>query len=260
MATTDGPKRGERNPKHPSEHKVAADNCRDKWCKVKLLCKPPAAFTIKHNMCIKTPRGNPFDPQFTLTNAVSNVICSLIFGNRFDYQDEEFRKLLKLLHETFVLQGAITTQLYNAFPSIMKFLPGAHQTIFKNSKILKSYMEEQINKHKEDWNPSESRDYIDSYLQEIAKDKGSDTFREEHLIMCSLDLMFAGTETTSSTLRWALLFMASYPEIQGTSSKRSVLSLPFIPHSFVRDTFLEGQVGNLPALTQNRCKQGQVSP
>ncbi|NXM00677.1 CP2J2 protein, partial [Tyrannus savana] len=158
--------------------------------------------------------GNPFDPQFTLTNAVSNVICSLIFGNRFDYHDEDFRKLLKLLHEMIILQGDTTAQLYNSFPSIMKFLPGAHQTISKNWKWLKSYMQEQINKHKEDWNPSESRDYIDSYLQEIAKDKGSDTFREEHLIACTLDLMVAGTETTSSTLRWALLFMALHPEIQ----------------------------------------------
>lgn len=30
-------------------------------------------------------------------------------------------------------------------------------------------MKEKIEKHKEDWNPSESRDFIDSYLQEIAK-------------------------------------------------------------------------------------------
>ncbi|NXF13955.1 CP2J2 protein, partial [Smithornis capensis] len=158
--------------------------------------------------------GNPFDPQFTLTNAVSNIICNLIFGNRFDYHDEDFQKLLRLLREIIVLQGAIMTQLYNAFPSVMKFVPGAHQTIFKKWNLLKSYVEEQINRHKEDWNPSESRDYIDSYLQEIAKDKGGDTFQEEHLIACTLDLFFAGTETTSSTLLWALLFMALHPDIQ----------------------------------------------
>ncbi|XP_071421570.1 cytochrome P450 2J2-like [Pithys albifrons albifrons] len=162
----------------------------------------------------KDEQGNPFDPQFTLTNAIANIICSLVFGNRFDYHDEDFQNLLKLMYETVMLHGAITTQLYNSFPSIMKFLPGAHQTIFKNSKLLDSYIKEQINKHREDWNPSESRDYIDSYLQEIAKDKDSDTFCEEHLIACTLDLFFAGTETTSSTLRWALLFMALHPEIQ----------------------------------------------
>ncbi|KFP92028.1 Cytochrome P450 2J6, partial [Apaloderma vittatum] len=37
---------------------------------------------------------------------------------------------------------------------------------------------------------------------------------EENLVVCVLDLLFAGTETTSVTLRWALLFMATYQEIQ----------------------------------------------
>lgn len=34
---------------------------------------------------------------------------------------------------------------------------------------MKSFVKEKVNKHKEDWNPLESRDFIDSYLQEIAK-------------------------------------------------------------------------------------------
>ncbi|XP_066412277.1 cytochrome P450 2J2-like [Molothrus aeneus] len=159
-------------------------------------------------------QGNPFNPQLKITNAVANVICSLIFGNRFDYHDDDFQRLLKLMNEMTALHGAVSTQLYNNFPSIMKYLPGAHQTIFKYWKVLENFMQEQINKHKEDWNPSESRDYIDSYLLEISKDHNSGTFQEEHLMACSLDLMFAGTETTSSTLRWALLFMAIHPEIQ----------------------------------------------
>ncbi|XP_053840942.1 cytochrome P450 2J2 [Vidua macroura] len=159
-------------------------------------------------------QGNAFNPQLKVTNSVANVICSLIFGNRFEYHDEDFQRLLKMMYEITVLHGAVTSQLYNSFPSIMKYIPGAHHTIFKNWRLLKTFMQEQINKHKEDWNPSESRDYIDSYLLEISKDHDSDTFQEEHLIACSLDLMFAGTETTSSTLRWALLFMATHPEIQ----------------------------------------------
>ncbi|KFV68625.1 Cytochrome P450 2J6, partial [Dryobates pubescens] len=42
----------------------------------------------------------------------------------------------------------------------------------------------------------------------------SKIFQEENLVACVLDLLFAGTETTSTTLRWALLYMAVHPEIQ----------------------------------------------
>uniref|UniRef100_A0A8C7EEW4 Cytochrome P450 2J2-like n=1 Tax=Nothoprocta perdicaria TaxID=30464 RepID=A0A8C7EEW4_NOTPE len=41
-----------------------------------------------------------------------------------------------------------------------------------------------------------------------------DGFNDENLVACTLDLFVAGTETTSTTLRWALLYMAAYPDIQ----------------------------------------------
>ncbi|XP_048802319.1 cytochrome P450 2J2-like isoform X2 [Lagopus muta] len=158
-------------------------------------------------------QGNPFNPHLKINCAVSNIICSVTFGNRFEYHDEDFQSLLRMINETVTLQGKIMSQLYNAFPFIMKYLPGSHQTVFKNWKLMKNFVCNVISKHKEDLNPSESRDFIDSYLQEMAKPNGSD-FCEDYLVACTLDLFFAGTETTSTTIRWALLFMAVYPEIQ----------------------------------------------
>ncbi|NXI74151.1 CP2J2 protein, partial [Anseranas semipalmata] len=158
-------------------------------------------------------QGNPFNPHFKINNAVSNVICSITFGNRFDYHDEQFQKLLQLMDETVRLHGTFMSQLYSHYPSIIKYVPGSHQNILKNWKVMKSFVNEKINKHKEDWNRSESRDFIDSYLQEMAKPNGSN-LHEENLVACTLDLLFAGTETTSTTIRWALLYMAMYPEIQ----------------------------------------------
>lgn len=39
-------------------------------------------------------------------------------------------------------------------------------------------------------------------------------FRVENLAFCTLDMFEAGTQTMTSTLRWALLFMMKYPEVQ----------------------------------------------
>lgn len=40
-------------------------------------------------------------------------------------------------------------------------------------------------------------------------------FNIETLLVCLLDLIEAGTETSSTTLRWGLVYMMHYPEIQG---------------------------------------------
>lgn len=50
---------------------------------------------------ISNNKGHPFDPAHLLSNAVSNVICALVFGKRFQYEDEKFQRLLRLLRFRF---------------------------------------------------------------------------------------------------------------------------------------------------------------
>ncbi|XP_044056042.1 uncharacterized protein LOC122877915 [Siniperca chuatsi] len=167
---------------------------------------------------IANHKGKPFNPHLIMNNGVSNIICSLIFGHRFEYGDETFLKLIKLLDKATRIEGSIWAQLYNAFPVLMRRLPGPHRTLQQIYGETIDLMKTEINKHKEDWDPSEPRDFIDCYLNEIQKDKKGDEadagFDEDNLVMCSFDLFGAGTETTSTTLRWALLYMAKYTEIQ----------------------------------------------
>ncbi|XP_021015977.1 cytochrome P450 2J3-like isoform X1 [Mus caroli] len=160
--------------------------------------------------------GQPFDPHFKIYNAVSNIICSITFGERFEYHDSQFQELLQLLDKAVYLGTSMMVHLYNIFPWIIKHLPGQHQTLLATWRKLKSYIADIIDNHHKDWNPDEPRDFIDAFLNEMAKYPGKTTtsFNEENLICSTLDLFLAGTETTSSTLRWALLYMALYPEVQ----------------------------------------------
>ncbi|XP_055474928.1 cytochrome P450 2J4-like [Psammomys obesus] len=159
--------------------------------------------------------GQTFDPHFKIKKAVSNIICSITFGKRFEYEDSQFQELLKLADETVCLEASMMLMLYNFFPSIIKYLPGPHQTVFRNWEKLKLFVSRMMDSHRKDWNPAEPRDFIDAFLTEMTKyPDDSTSFNEENLICSTLDLFFAGTENPSTTLRWALLFMALYPEVQ----------------------------------------------
>ncbi|XP_029427430.1 cytochrome P450 2G1-like isoform X3 [Rhinatrema bivittatum] len=48
-------------------------------------------------------RGVPFNPSFLFGRAVANIICSVIFGDRFVYEDPRFLSLLELVDENFHL-------------------------------------------------------------------------------------------------------------------------------------------------------------
>ncbi|KAM7099620.1 cytochrome P450 2J2 [Molossus nigricans] len=161
-------------------------------------------------------KGQPFNPHLKINNAVSNIICSITFGERFEYQDDQFQEMLKLLDDVIRLEMSLWCHFYNTFPRIMEYIPGTHHTLFKKWEKLKSFISRMIENHKRDWNPDDTRDFIDAYLQEMQKHDGNATssFHEENLIFSALDLFIAGTETTSTTLRWALLYMALHPEIQ----------------------------------------------
>ncbi|XP_052573872.1 cytochrome P450 2J4-like isoform X3 [Peromyscus californicus insignis] len=160
--------------------------------------------------------GQPFDPHFKINNAVSNIICSITFGERFEYHDSQFQELLRLLDEAMYLGTSLMVHFYNIFPWIMKHLPGRHQRIIATWGKLKSHVSDVVDNHRKDWNPDEPRDFIDAFLKEMTKypDKTTTSFNEENLICSTLDLFLAGTETTSTALRWALLYMALNPEVQ----------------------------------------------
>uniref|UniRef100_A0A673HA13 Cytochrome P450, family 2, subfamily AD, polypeptide 6 n=1 Tax=Sinocyclocheilus rhinocerous TaxID=307959 RepID=A0A673HA13_9TELE len=149
-------------------------------------------------------------------NAVANVIGSLLFGHRYEYDDVDFQKLLQMSAESVFLTGSVWNQLHDAFPGIMKWLPGPHQTIISNYQELAYFLKEKVEQHRQDWDSNNPRDYIDAYLTETEKRK-NDTeagFNIDSLVWCTVDLFEGGTETTTNTLRWALLYMIKYPDIQ----------------------------------------------
>lgn len=163
----------------------------------------------------KSHNGKPFDAHMPTNFAVSNIISSIIFGKRFDYDDTTFKKLIDMLNENAILVGTPKILLLNAYPLIGSLF-GLQKKVMQNIHDLQSFISKFIKKRRVKFDANDITGYIDAYLmkQEQESTKTETYFDEENLINSVLDLFSAGSETTSTTLRWGILLMMKYPEIQ----------------------------------------------
>ncbi|XP_018422654.1 PREDICTED: cytochrome P450 2G1-like isoform X1 [Nanorana parkeri] len=161
-------------------------------------------------------KETPFDPTYLLGLAVSNVICSIVFGKRFEYEDKKFMTLLQYIREVVSALNSRSGQFLSMFPKLMKKLPGPHQKMFSNLEKLRVFVRETEKSHREVLDENCPQDFTDCFLLKMEEDKQNPNteFHEENLMGSVLDLFFAGTETTSNTLRYAFIIMLKHPEIQ----------------------------------------------
>ncbi|NXT45621.1 CP2DH protein, partial [Pluvianellus socialis] len=164
---------------------------------------------------VNSEKGQPFDLRFLVNNAVCNVICTTVYGERFDYGDETFRKLVYLFENSLNEEAGFLIQFLNVMPFLLR-IPGVPQKVFQGQKEFMDFIDVLIDKHKETWNPAYIRDFTDAFLMEMEKGKEAEEngFNYNNLRLVTADLFAAGSDTTSTTLRWALLYMLLHPEIQ----------------------------------------------
>nr|KAG5708903.1 hypothetical protein BaRGS_009312 [Batillaria attramentaria] len=161
--------------------------------------------------------GEDVDPSPSLQTAIANIICSIAFGERFEYNDKVFMKFLDIFSENMAISGG--TAIMNFFPWLF-YLPGDHfkaHKVLKNVDYVQGYLREWLDNHHRKFDPNTVRDFIDAYFKDMAEkkeQKRSTTFSYDQLLKLVGDLFVAGTETTATTLRWFFVFLVRWPPVQ----------------------------------------------
>uniref|UniRef100_A0A9L0SMY2 unspecific monooxygenase n=1 Tax=Equus caballus TaxID=9796 RepID=A0A9L0SMY2_HORSE len=164
---------------------------------------------------LRKTNASPCDPTFILGCAPCNVICSIIFQNRFDYKDQNFLNIMKVFDENFKILSSPWMQICNAFPALLEYFPGSTDKLFKNVAYVRSYILEKVKEHQASLDINNPRDFIDCFLIKMEQEKQNQQseFTFENLKITVSDLFGAGTETTSTTLRYGLLLLLKHPEV-----------------------------------------------
>ncbi|KAI3364590.1 hypothetical protein L3Q82_011375 [Scortum barcoo] len=187
-------------------------------------------------------KGEAFDTAQPINYAVSNIICSMVYGSRFEYDDPEFTSLVDRTNRNIQLVGSPSIQVYNLFPWLGKLI-GDRREILKSIAANKEQNLRLFRRLRETLNPQMCRGFVDAFLvrkQNLEESGITDShFNNENLMVTVLNLFAAGTDTTATTLRWGLLFMAKYPKIQETQRLANIVPMA-LPHRTSQDVTFQG--------------------
>ncbi|XP_068575143.1 cytochrome P450 2K1-like isoform X2 [Cebidichthys violaceus] len=161
--------------------------------------------------------GKPFSATQSINYAVSNIICSIVYGSRFDYSDAEFKRMVDRANDNFRLSGSPSIQLYNIYPWLFQWVSN-RMRLRKNVAENRKQIKQLIGRLQETLNVQMCRGFVDSFLAHKQKLENlgitESFYNMENLVATVGNLFAAGTDTTATTLRWGLLLMAKYPQIQ----------------------------------------------
>ncbi|NXJ13791.1 CP2K6 protein, partial [Odontophorus gujanensis] len=164
---------------------------------------------------IESQKGKPFEMSQMMNAAITNVIVSILFGKRFDYEDPTFKRLMSLMNENMKLFGSPSMSLYNLFPILGCFLKDT-KSFLQNVKEFNDFIKVTFSKYLKVLDRNDQRSFIDAFLVRQQEENGNPNtlFDVENLMAVVRNLFAAGMDTTTTTLLWGLLFMMKHPEIQ----------------------------------------------
>ncbi|XP_071959957.1 uncharacterized protein [Antedon mediterranea] len=162
--------------------------------------------------------GTPFNPKEVITLAVYNVVASMCFGHDYNFKDPQLLRFVKLLEE---INDEFGNGTLADFVPAARFLPSPQVNRLKKAgtEFLTMILTE-VNQHLKTYSPDEpANDLIELLLKtqkdEMETDSSASKLTDVHIKQIASDIFFAGTDTTTAALLWAVACVIDNPDVQG---------------------------------------------
>ena len=169
--------------------------------------------------CLETHCNTSFDLNLYMNTAVINSLWVIAVGEVLDFEDPEVRCSIETIDKA-IKSASHMHPLTLLFPKLQKLFP--HYFGFDHMETAVNTLKKMINRssaqHEDTFDSDNMRDLLDMY---ISKRSGADVgssfhgqIGKQNQQIGLLDLFLAGSETTSTTLLWAILFLLHHPDVQ----------------------------------------------
>ncbi|XP_013421525.1 steroid 17-alpha-hydroxylase/17,20 lyase-like [Lingula anatina] len=166
----------------------------------------------------------PFDIDVHIRLLVFNIVCRMAFGKSYKIDEPEFVWLKTNLENTMqtFFGGVVPTDVI----PVLKYFPIPSSLKIKRlTNDVIGFQKAKLEDHKINLKTGEARDIMEQMLllREELTDESDDNIKESLTDTCILhtllDIFVAGTNTTSDTLKWMIMYVADNPKIQAKIHK-----------------------------------------
>lgn len=162
----------------------------------------------------KSTSQEPIGMEHAFDISVLNVMWSLLAGHRFELSDVRLNRLMAMIHKSFRvldMSGGILLQI-----PLMRFIfpeLSGYKALVENSTPLWDFLRNAIHDIRDNISDEEPRSLIEAFLKEMETTTRA-TFTNQQLLALCIDFFQAGSETTSNSLSFGVLYMIHNPLVK----------------------------------------------
>lgn len=177
----------------------------------------PLVEQVTQEFCerMRAQAGAPVAIHEEFSLLTCSIICGLTFG---DKDSTLVQAIYGCVHDVLGAWNHWSIQILSVIP-LLRFLP--NPGLWKLKQLQENrdrLVRQQLRRHKDSLEAGQWKDMTGYMLQGVEKQRGgkdaAQLLHEGHVHMSVVDLFIGGTETTATTLSWAVAFLLHHPEIQ----------------------------------------------
>ena len=156
------------------------------------------------------------DLRFIFQCTVSNMISQIAFGRRFDYDDPTFFAIIQAMVSRTSGANPIRAPSFPEWFLELPWIKSILRNLIAEGDRVRAYLGQIMGQEKircEALGNETPLSYVDAFVRRQKEGDGQH-FSEQQLLMSIHNLFEAGTETTATTITWAVIYLIRHPDIQ----------------------------------------------